>query len=518
MATGDDDLAIDQRRGTLQLVAGEEDRDPGPRRVPDEGVEEVAPDRVEPGVGFVEQPDAGVAHQEGGERGAAPLTGREPTHGEVAGAGVDAGAVHRDRGFGGAASSLGPEAHVLGDGEVVVEPGGVAEQGDVPAHGLPVAPQVDAEHRGLAPDDRHQAGDGPQQRGLAGTVGSPEEHDLSGLDVEVDTGKGGETAQQADRGAKVDDGVHEDRGKRYLRPRRSTKTRVIGAIGRVLIAFGLLVLLFVAYQLWGTSLHEARAQRALRHQFDPIERTVTAPTVPGATTSTTAPSDPVPGSAVALLRIPKIGVDKAVVEGVGVPDLKRGPGHYPGTPLPGQPGNAAIAGHRTTYGAPFWHLDELKPGDQIFVTTREGRFTYRVDRSEVVKPSETSVLDPTVGAVLTLTTCNPRFSASQRLVVQASLMGTPAPAPPTTLPPATASGSSPSVTVPARPAIEGLSGEGSATWPTVWWGALAALVALASWLLARRFHWLVYLPATPIFLVVLFVFYENVARLLPANI
>src|SRR6185369_987756 len=79
VATGDDDLAIDQRRGTLQLVAGEEDRDPGPRRVPDEGVEEVAPDRVEPGVGFVEQPDAGVAHQEGGERGAAPLTGREPT-------------------------------------------------------------------------------------------------------------------------------------------------------------------------------------------------------------------------------------------------------------------------------------------------------------------------------------------------------------------------------------------------------------------------------------------------------
>ena len=148
----------------------------------------------------------------------------------------------------------------------------------------------------------------------------------------------------------------------------------------------------------------------------------------------------------------------------------------------------------------------------------------------VVKPSELSVLDPTVGAVLTLTTCNPRLSASQRLVVQASLVGTAAPAPPTTLPPpVTTSTSTPASTssttsststtaVLTRPSGEGLSGEGSATWPTVWWGALAALVALAAWLLARRFHWLVYLPAAPIFLVVLFVFYENVARLLPANI
>jgi sortase A len=283
----------------------------------------------------------------------------------------------------------------------------------------------------------------------------------------------------------------------------------VGGLGRALIAFGVLVLLFVAYQLWGTGLHEARAQHDLRRQF----ATVTTTTVPGApTTSTTSPPPTPTGAAVAVIRIPRIGVDKAVVEGVGVPDLKKGPGHYPGTPLPGQPGNAAVAGHRTTYGAPFYRLNELQPGDPILVTTRQGAFRYRVEGTKVVKPWQTEVLDASTDAELTLTTCNPRFSARERLVVVASLVSNPAPAPPPTVPP-------------RRPTTKvafdepSLSGDRSAAWPTVRWGALAALVALLVWFAGRRWRrWPAYLLGAPLFLVVLFVFYENVARLLPANI
>jgi sortase A len=292
--------------------------------------------------------------------------------------------------------------------------------------------------------------------------------------------------------------------------------RVVNLIGRVLIGVGSLLLLFVAYQLWGTGLHEARAQHDLRHAFEASLATTPTTTKAdaGATTTTTeAPPPPPVGDAVAVLRIPKIGVSKTIVEGVGVPDLKKAPGHYPGTPLPGQPGNSAIAGHRTTYGAPFYRLDELAPGDVILVTTRQGRFRYTVDTTKTVKPTQTEVLTPTLDARLTLTTCTPRFSARQRLVVTATLAGEPAPAPPpTTVAPGTK---------PRRVTIEqpSLSGDRAAAAPTVEWAFAATLLALGIWLLARRWRkWWAYVLGAPLFLVVLFVFFENVARLLPANI
>ena len=99
----------------------------------------------------------------------------------------------------------------------------------------------------------------------------------------------------------------------------------------------------------------------------------------------------------------------------------QGPGHYTGTPLPGQVGNAAIAGHRTTYGHPFYNLDSVKVGDPIVLTTLQGIFVYDATKSVVVSPSDTTVLDNVIANQLTLTTCNPRFSASTRLVVQATL-------------------------------------------------------------------------------------------------
>jgi sortase A len=499
VTTGHDDLTVGQRRGTLQLVAGEQDRDPGGSRVPDEAVEDVASGSVEAGVGFVEQPEPGVPHEQGGQRGPAPLAGRQAGDGEVAEPAVDAGPGEGGLDVGGAAHGSGPEADVLGDGQVVVEAGGVAEEGDLAAHRLSVAAQVDPEHGGLAPDDRHQASDGTQQGGLAGAVGPAQEHDLAGFGVEVDAGEGRETAQQADRGAEADDGVHGDRGKRYRRPSRTSKTaRVVGAVGRVLIVTGVLVLLFAAYQLWGTNLREASAQRDLKRDLAPVLEAA------GSGPSTTTPPAPVPGDAVALLRIPKIGLEKAVVEGTRVPDLKRGPGHYAGTPLPGEPGNAAIAGHRTTYGAPFWSLDELEPGDDILVTTRQGEFRYRVDGSQVIRPSQNEVLRNEEGNHLTLTTCNPRFSARQRLVVKATLVGDPGTPTPR------------AGTAPADPS-DPFSGDGSAKAVTLW-GLLVAAVAGLVWFLARRYHRLLYVPGAAVVGLALFGFFERLSSILPPGV
>jgi sortase A len=132
---------------------------------------------------------------------------------------------------------------------------------------------------------------------------------------------------------------------------------------------------------------------------------------------------------VAILRIPVLGLEKAVVEGVSSRELAQGPGHYPDTPLPGQAGNAAIAGHRTTYGAPFNHLDGLHAGDDIWVTTLQGQFHYEVVDSRVVNPHDISLLGPTTDNRLTLTTCHPEYSASERYVVIAELVGDPVPAP-----------------------------------------------------------------------------------------
>src|SRR5207249_8896058 len=129
---------------------------------------------------------------------------------------------------------------------------------------------------------------------------------------------------------------------------------------------GVLILLFVAYQLWGTGLYTSRQQDSLRSQFKQqahVDQPTTSTTLAPAKQPPPAPSV----GAVANIRIPKIGVDKIVVQGVGEADLRKGPGHYPETPMPGEQGNAAIAGHRTTYGAPFNRLDELAPGDEVLV-------------------------------------------------------------------------------------------------------------------------------------------------------
>ena len=130
------------------------------------------------------------------------------------------------------------------------------------------------------------------------------------------------------------------------------------------------------------------------------------------------------GEPLALLEIPAIGRSDIVVPGVTLNDLKDGPGHYPETPLPGQLGNASIAGHRTTYGAPFFDVDQLQPGDEIIVTMITGdRYVYIVTGSEIVSASDYWVVttrDPTI-AELTLTSCHPKYTAHDRIVVHSLL-------------------------------------------------------------------------------------------------
>src|SRR6185503_9673103 len=117
------------------------------------------------------------------------------------------------------------------------------------------------------------------------------------------------------------------------------------------------------------------------------------------------------GDSLTRIIIPAIDVDVVVVEGVSASALRAGAGHYPSTPLPCEPGNVAIAGHRTTYGRPFHNLDLLHPGDAIILETPVGKCTYKVVRTEIVLPTDTHVVDPTPVPMLTLTTCHPKGSA-----------------------------------------------------------------------------------------------------------
>jgi sortase A len=127
------------------------------------------------------------------------------------------------------------------------------------------------------------------------------------------------------------------------------------------------------------------------------------------------------GDSLTRIRIPAIDVDVVVVEGITPSALRAGAGHYPQSPLPCESGNVAIAGHRTTYGKPFGNLDRLKPGDTIELTTPIGGCVYQLTKAPFpVDPNDLSVIDATPDRSVTLTTCHPRGSAAQRLIVKAT--------------------------------------------------------------------------------------------------
>lgn len=124
---------------------------------------------------------------------------------------------------------------------------------------------------------------------------------------------------------------------------------------------------------------------------------------------------------IAYLVIPRMALKAVVVEGANFRDLIKGPGHLKGTALPGEKGNCVISGHRTMYGAPFGDLDKMTPGADILIYTNDHIFHYVVSDKKIVSPGDLSVIDKTEESRLTLTTCNPKFSDRQRLIIVARL-------------------------------------------------------------------------------------------------
>lgn len=129
------------------------------------------------------------------------------------------------------------------------------------------------------------------------------------------------------------------------------------------------------------------------------------------------------GHAIGRIVLPTLHRNYGMVEGTSQADLRKGPGHYPGTPFPGEGGTVGVAGHRTTYLAPFADLDQLSKGDNVALVMPYGRVTYRVTRTRIVLPSAVSILNPVGYEQLVLSACHPRYSASHRIVVFARFTG-----------------------------------------------------------------------------------------------
>lgn len=201
-------------------------------------------------------------------------------------------------------------------------------------------------------------------------------------------------------------------------------------VGQLLITLGVIVLLFTVYELKITGIYTHKEQKQLGKALDQSWQHIPL----GPPTNAAKPLPYEVGQGIGRIYFPTLGKDVhfVVVEGVGREDLKKGPGHYPGTARFGAVGNSVISGHRTTYLAPFNRVDELHTGDPIVLETQSTWFTYTVQKETVVKPSAIEVTYPVPGnkdatptqRLLTLTTCNPKYSASTRLIVRAVLQTT----------------------------------------------------------------------------------------------
>ncbi|MFF2504310.1 class E sortase [Streptomyces sp. NPDC058067] len=221
---------------------------------------------------------------------------------------------------------------------------------------------------------------------------------------------------------------------------------VVRTFSELCITVGALIVLFVAYVLFWTGV---KADSAMDHQIDSlqsqwskgavaVQQPQPAPTATGTGDDKAAADPPAPykdGKPFAVMYIPRLGFtwNKPVLQGTGVDILKKGLGHYAGTAQLGQKGNFAVAGHRRTYGDPFKDFPELRPGDAVVLTDGTTWFTYRIDTKPYkTVPGDVAVIDPVPrksgykepGRYLTLTTCEPEWGHSHRLIVWAHLDAT----------------------------------------------------------------------------------------------
>ncbi len=199
---------------------------------------------------------------------------------------------------------------------------------------------------------------------------------------------------------------------------------VFRVFGECCVTAGAVVVLFLVYLIWGTALQASQHQHAFATQLQ--REWGTRPPTP-----VTTRLQLVVGKPFAFIRIPEFGRRWrfAIVQGTDFPQLALGPGHVPGTALPGQIGNFAVAAHRVTAGNPFYHLNDLRPGDRVLIDTSLTTYVYRVTTSELVLPDDTAVLDPVPGhprqrpreAMMTLITCDPPWTGTHRIIVFGSL-------------------------------------------------------------------------------------------------
>ena len=240
---------------------------------------------------------------------------------------------------------------------------------------------------------------------------------------------------------------------------RSTKNKVIRYLGIMLIIGGVIVLAYPLYtnfimrrqesqvlEAWASQVSAESGQTSQPNQDNTTDVSAsgsqdTAADSGGPSSDTSQAQDTSTAGPVTMLSpelfildpakkvpfkilIPKIGVEWIVHEGTDIASLKRGPGHYPGTALPGEPSLCVIAGHRTTYGAPFNRVDKLEIGDEIILqSANSDSFVYAVTGKAEVKPNDVSLLAPTNYGALALTTCTPKFYALRRLIIFANYKG-----------------------------------------------------------------------------------------------
>jgi len=338
--------------------------------------------------------------------------------------------------------------------------------------------------------------------------------------------------------------------------------RGLGIVGRIMMTAGVVLLLFAAYQLWGTGLHTRAAQSSLESQVitdltarvnvasggrsDPAEPIPEDPAAPGdgrglgetfGLTQEQIEAIPPPelGEAAGYISIPDIGSNWWYVEGTDLDYLRDGPGRFTETSWPGQEGNAAIAGHRTTYGQPFHRLDELQPGDEIITVTLQGEFRYEIlSRGElaeqmpiadvgdpdsghfIIGPHDHWILDDYDDDRLTLMACHPKYSAAQRIVVVGRLLDPVAPTTERARP-----------DPPSQPSDDGpllgetlLTNDPGARTPALLWGGATGAIWLLAWQVGhtwRRTRWFAYLASAPFVGLTLFTCFTYAERLLPAG-
>ncbi|RYV51889.1 class E sortase [Pengzhenrongella frigida] len=209
----------------------------------------------------------------------------------------------------------------------------------------------------------------------------------------------------------------------------------MGVVGELMITLGALLLAFVVWQLWWTDVEGDRAQAAIVDELDwvPVPTTSATPVAQPRTDASPALAEPEHAVTFATLYVPRWGAEyvRPISQGVdraGVLD-PLGIGHYPGTAMPGDVGNFAVSGHRTTYGKPFNLVADLAVGDPLVVRTADDWFVYRVTSTEIVGPRDVQVIAPVPGdpaavpteRLITLTTCHPMYSARERFIVHGVL-------------------------------------------------------------------------------------------------